>query len=145
MKKCIYLIMHLSLFILLEIFLGNVLGYLITVNDTTPEGFAIFDGSVLNSKQPFRKYYMNVEKSASFVEKLIYVNAYTGIVYLKQSLSCDGIYYPNIFTLYIDSTSNGIYEYVSIPLKIYIQGCEDNNVSSGNTSYNFLIKYVKTK
>lgn len=45
-------------------------------------------------------------------------------VVLRQHLICDGIYYPNLFTLYIDSTSNHLraIEYYSLPLRILIVG-----------------------
>jgi cadherin EGF LAG seven-pass G-type receptor 1 len=43
-------------------------------------------------------------------------------------LECDGLFYPNLFTLYIDSTANetcGV-DYYSLPLRIFITGeqCE---------------------
>lgn len=116
---------------LLCLVLSTVNGYLIIVSNATEPDTQIFDGMLLNFKEPSRKYYMNVDKSASFVEKLVQVNPFTGAVTLKRYLACDGIEYPNIFTLYIDSSSNEIYEYVSIPLKVYIRGCESGGRIKG--------------
>lgn len=116
---------------LLWLSIASAFGYLIIVTDTDPPGSEIFDGGLLNYKQPSRKYYMNIDKSASFVEKLLEVNSSTGAVTLREYLSCDGFKYPNIFTLYVDSSSSGIYEYVSVPLKVYVHGCESADKSEG--------------
>ena len=106
--------------------------YLIILNGTTPQESVIFNGALSVFKQPLRKYFMNVDKSASFVERLLRVNASTGAVHLKQSLSCDRSLYPNVFTMYIDSSSSGIYEYISVPLKVYVQGCEVGLYDTGS-------------
>lgn len=118
--------------VLLAIFtVPNTIGYLVIVNHETNPDTRIFDGMLLNYKEPTRKYYMNVDKSASFVEKLVQVNSSTGSVTLKRRLACDGVEYPNVFTMYIDSICNDIYEYVSIPLKVYIHGCESRGKPKG--------------
>lgn len=105
--------------------------YLIILNNSIPEESVIFDGSLSVFKQPLRRYFMNVNKSASFVEKSLYVNASTGEVLLKRSLPCDRSLLPNVFTVYIDSFSSGIYEYVSVPLKVYVHGCENESNDAG--------------
>jgi cadherin EGF LAG seven-pass G-type receptor 1 len=39
-------------------------------------------------------------------------------------LECNGLFYPNLFTLYVDSTSNETHgvDYYSLPLRIFITG-----------------------
>ena len=101
--------------------------YFIVLNQTISRESIIFDGSLSTFKQPLRRYFMNVDKSASFVKRLLHVNASTGAIQQKESFSCDRSLYPKVFTLYIDSSSSCIYEYVSVPLKVYIQGCEDES------------------
>lgn len=124
--------------LLLLVLLVKAFGYLIIVSNTEPPDTVIFDGALSTFKFPDRKYFMNVEKSASFLEKLIYVNSSTGNVYLKQSLSCDRLEYPNVFTFYIDSSATGVYEYISIPLKVYVQGCEPKG-ERGEIKFNIII------
>ncbi|XP_065199574.1 protocadherin-like wing polarity protein stan [Planococcus citri] len=133
-----------SVLVILSI-VPNIIGYLIIVNHDSNPDTEIFDGTLSNYKEPTRKYYMNVDKSASFVEKLVQVNSSTGSVTLKRRLACDGIEYPNVFTLYIDSTCNDIYEYVSIPLKVYIHGCETRGKIKETSSDYFSTKISALK
>lgn len=123
-----------ALISLLSLLWSTAFGYLIIVSFDTKPGSQIFDGSLVNYEDPIRKYSMNFDKSAAFVEKLMGVNSSNGVVTLKKSLACDGIEYPNVFTLYIDSYSNGNYEYISIPLKIYVRGCESKGREKGMVS-----------
>jgi cadherin EGF LAG seven-pass G-type receptor 1 len=50
-------------------------------------------------------------------------------------LECDGLFYPNLFTLYVDSTANETYgvDYYSLPLRIFVTGeqCEKDDPESG--------------
>ena len=75
-----------------------------------------------------RHYKINTHRSAGFVHRLLHVDSGSGQVILKRHLECDGLFYPNLFTLYIDSTSNetrGV-DYYSLPLRIFVTGkqCE---------------------
>lgn len=126
--------MHLFRLVFLVNLLPTFYSYLVTVSDSISPDTAIFNGTLNHFKQPVRKYFMNIEKSASFVEKLVYVNSSTGDVFLSEQLSCDRSEYPNVFTLYIDSTSSGIYEYISVPLRIYVPGCEYDSLDEGNAN-----------
>lgn len=125
-NKSAFIVMHSFVLSVILLFVLSVkaFGYLIIVDNTVPADTVIFNGTLSSFRHPDRKYFMNVEKSASFVEKLVYVNSSTGTVHLKQPLSCDGLEYPNVFTFFIDSSSAGIYEYISVPLKVYVHGCE---------------------
>jgi hypothetical protein len=71
-----------------------------------------------------RHYKISAHRSASFVHRLLHVDPGSGQVILKRHLECDGLFYPNLFTLYVDSTSNetrGV-DYYSLPLRIFIAG-----------------------
>lgn len=110
-------------------FLHVSLGYLIIVDESTPENSIIFNASVskLGSE---RLYRINAHRSADFVHKLLHIDAKDGTVKLKRKLHCDGIVYPNLFTFYIDSTSNHLrsVNYYSPPLRIFVNGehCNDD-------------------
>jgi cadherin EGF LAG seven-pass G-type receptor 1 len=116
-------------FIILLSFINVSLGYLIIVDESTPENSIIFNASVkqLGSE---RQYKINTHKSADFVHKLLHIDAKDGTVRLKKQLHCDGIFYPNLFTFYIDSTSNHLrsVNYYSPPLRIFVNGehCNDD-------------------
>lgn len=102
--------------------------YLLILNTKDSPGLVIFDaGIVLKPGQSPRRYVMNFHRSASFVKHLLHVDHYTGSVVLKQWLECDGIRYPHLFTVYIDSLSNSTLNYISFPIRILIQSCEDND------------------
>lgn len=104
-------------------------GYLIIVNEDTPPDTAIFNASVYKLGSE-RHYKINTHKSAFFVHHLIKVDPKDGQIRLKKPLKCDGIFYPNLFTFYIDSTSNHLrsIDYYSLPLRILIAGnkCNDD-------------------
>lgn len=111
-------------------FLSSVSGYLLLVDEKQQPGDVIFDASVYRLGE--RTYKINAHRSAPFVENLIQVGAKTGQVTLLEELKCDEVYYPSLFTIHIDSTSNRLREidYYSLPLRIFIVGdacLEENN------------------
>lgn len=107
----------------------NASGYLIVVSDQTPPGTVIFNASVYKLGSE-RLYRINTHKSAQFVHHLLHVDHKDGQIRLKKSLQCDGIFYPNIFTFYVDSTTNRLrsIDYYSLPLRILVSGenCNDD-------------------
>jgi cadherin EGF LAG seven-pass G-type receptor 1 len=100
------------------------LSYLLLLGDNLSPGHQVFDASVYKLGE--RIYSINEERTANFVHHLFHVDSKHGIVQLKKRLRCDGILYPNLFTLYIDSTSNRIrdIDYYSLPLRILITGAD---------------------
>lgn len=107
----------------LAMHIGNSSGYLIIVHEDTPPGAIIFNASVYKLGSE-RHYKINAHKSANFVHHLVAVSHKDGQIQLKKSLQCDGIYYPNLFTFYVDSTSNRLrsIDYYSLPVRIFISG-----------------------
>ncbi|XP_037887303.1 protocadherin-like wing polarity protein stan isoform X2 [Glossina fuscipes] len=101
--------------------------YLIVVYEDTPPGTIIFNASVYKLGSE-RHYKINAHKSAYFVHHLVAVNHKDGQIQLKKSLKCDGIYYPNLFTFYVDSTSNRLrsIDYYSLPIRIFVSGHKCN-------------------
>lgn len=99
--------------------------YLLLVNEHQQPGEIIFNASVYKLGSD-RHYKISVQRSAQFVTSLIHVDPKDGSVYLKKSLKCNSPYYPNLFTVHIDSTSNRIrnIEYYSLPLRIFVIGNE---------------------
>ncbi|XP_037826241.1 protocadherin-like wing polarity protein stan isoform X1 [Lucilia sericata] len=97
--------------------------YLIIVHESTEPGTVIFNASVYKLGSE-RHYKINAHKSAHFVHHLVAVNHKDGQIQLKKSLKCDGIYYPNLFTFYVDSTSNRLrsIDYYSLPIRIFVSG-----------------------
>ena len=78
-----------------------------------------------------RHYKINPHRSAGFVHRILHVHPGSGQVILKRHLECDGLFYPNLFTVYVDSTSNetrGV-DYYSLPLRLFITGkrCEKHD------------------
>lgn len=116
------------LIILSSYVINQCSGYLIIVNDQTQPDTVIFNASVYKLGSD-RHYKINTHKSAHFVRQLIHVDAKDGQVKLKKSLKCDGIFYPNLFTFYIDSTSARLrsIDYYSLPLRIFIAGTNCND------------------
>lgn len=114
--------------LLLFLFIQQMHGYLIIVNELTQPGTVIFNASVYKLGSE-RQYKINVHRSAHFVHHLLHVDAKDGQIKLKKSLKCDGIYYPNLFTFYVDSTSNRLrsIDYYSLPLRIFIAGRDCND------------------
>lgn len=104
-------------------------GYLIVVDEHVQPHSVIFNASIYKLGSE-RHYKINTHKSAYFVHHLIYLNTTNGQVKLKKQLKCDGIYYPSLFTFYIDSTSNRLrsIDYYSLPLRVFISGenCNDD-------------------
>lgn len=108
--------------------LPSASAYLIVVSDTTPPGSVIFNASVYKLGSE-RLYRINTHKSAQFVHHLLHVDHKDGQIRLKKSLQCDGIFYPNIFTFYVDSTTNRLrsIDYYSLPLRILVSGANCND------------------
>uniref|UniRef100_A0A336MVD4 CSON001872 protein n=1 Tax=Culicoides sonorensis TaxID=179676 RepID=A0A336MVD4_CULSO len=109
--------------------LPNLLhGYLLVVNENTEPGTIIFNASVYKLGSD-RHYKINVHRSANFVHHLLKVDHKEGTIVLKKRIYCDGIYYPNLFTFYVDSTSNRLRTigYYSLPLRIFIAGSNCND------------------
>lgn len=110
-------------------FIQSTESYLIVVSETTPPGTIIFNASVYKLGSE-RVYKINAHKSARFVHRLLQVDQKEGQIRLKKSLSCDGVYYPNLFTFFVDSTSSRLrsIDYYSLPLRIFVAGenCNDD-------------------
>lgn len=115
----------------LLLLLRSVSAYLLVVSDTDSPGLVLFDGGTPFYDRPARRYALNTDKSGDFVSKLLRVDHYTGSVILERPLECDGFKYPDVFTFYVDSTSNDTLEYMSIPLRMVIKGCEKNSEFGG--------------
>ncbi|XP_053689361.1 protocadherin-like wing polarity protein stan isoform X2 [Sabethes cyaneus] len=109
-----------------------VCGYMIVVNENDLPGKVIFNASVYKLGSE-RHYRINAHKTAYFVHHLLKVDAQNGQITLKKHMKCDGIHYPNLFTFYVDSTSNRLWsiDYYSLPLRIFISGtnCTDDRVA----------------
>ncbi|XP_022163708.1 protocadherin-like wing polarity protein stan isoform X2 [Myzus persicae] len=116
--------------LLLLVLVQSAFGYLLVVSDTDSPGLVLFDGGTPFYDRPARRYALNPEKSGDFVAKLLRVDHYTGSVILERPLECDGFKYPDVFTFYVDSTSNDTLEYMSVPLRMVIKGCEKNKIDS---------------
>lgn len=102
-------------------------GYLIIVHEDVPAGTVVFNASVYKLGSE-RHYKINAHKSAHFVHHLVAVNHKDGQIQLRKQLKCDGIYYPNLFTFYVDSTSNRLrsIDYYSLPVRIFVTGRDCN-------------------
>ncbi|CAH1153853.1 unnamed protein product [Phaedon cochleariae] len=98
-------------------------GYLLLVDDSQQPGDVIFNASVYRLGSD-RFYKIDEKRSAPFVESLIHVDSRSGKVSLIEGLQCNGLYYPNLFTVHIDSTSTRLkdIDYYSLPLRIFIVG-----------------------
>lgn len=109
-------------------------GYLIVVSDQTPAGSVIFNASVYKLGSE-RLYKINAHKSAQFVHHLLHVDHKDGQIRLKKQLQCDGIFYPSIFTFYVDSTTNRLrsIDYYSLPLRILVSGANCNDELQNRT------------
>ncbi|XP_054089368.1 protocadherin-like wing polarity protein stan isoform X2 [Zeugodacus cucurbitae] len=102
-------------------------GYLIIVHEDVPAGTVVFNASVYKLGSE-RHYKINAHKSAHFVHHLVAVNHKDGQIQLRKQLKCDGIYYPNLFTFYVDSTSTRLrsIDYYSLPVRIFVTGRDCN-------------------
>lgn len=123
----------LTIFVVLGI-VQQTNGYLIVVSDQTPAGTVIFNASVYKLGSE-RLYKINAHKSAQFVHHLLHVDHKDGQIRLKKQLQCDGIFYPNIFTFYVDSTTNRLrsIDYYSLPLRILVSGENCNDETQNRT------------
>ena len=103
-----------------------VQGYFVVVPSATPVGATIFDASLSGA----RHYRIDPKRSPSFVQRLVSVTPRSGQLVVKQSLRCDGLYYPNPFLLHIDSWTDSEHhvDYSSLAVRVYIVGpsCEDS-------------------
>ncbi|XP_060527638.1 protocadherin-like wing polarity protein stan isoform X2 [Cylas formicarius] len=103
--------------------------YLLLVDqESVQAGDLLFNVSVKHSGSD-RYYELDTRRSAPFVQSLINVDRKSGHISLQQRLQCDGIFYPNLFTIFINSFSKRLkdLEYYSLPLRIFITGkdCSD--------------------
>lgn len=105
-------------------------GYMIIASEDDEPGKILFNSSVYKLGSE-RQYKINAHKSAHYVHHLLRVDPDNGQVSLKRKLKCDGIYYPTLFTFYVDSTSNRLrsIDYYSLPIRIFIVGrnCSDED------------------
>ncbi|KAG5887443.1 hypothetical protein JTB14_003294 [Gonioctena quinquepunctata] len=110
--------------------------YLLLVDDTQQPGDVIFNASVYRLGSD-RFYKINDKRSAPFVESLVHVDSKTGQISLIEGLQCNGLYYPNLFTIHIDSTSNRLrdIDYYSLPLRIFIIGKDCSDHTEENLEY----------
>ncbi|XP_013177867.1 PREDICTED: protocadherin-like wing polarity protein stan isoform X1 [Papilio xuthus] len=97
--------------------------YLILVPDTAPPGHLVLDAAVYKLGSE-RTYTIDVHRTANFVHHVLRVNRTSGLVTLRKRLRCDGVLYPNLFTFYVDSTSERIrdIDYYSLPIRILVTG-----------------------
>nr|XP_022918571.1 protocadherin-like wing polarity protein stan isoform X2 [Onthophagus taurus] len=118
--------------------------YLLLIDETQQPGEIVFNSSVYKLGSD-RLYHINDDRSAPFVRNLLEVDEKNGQVSLLKSVECDSPYYPNLFTLYIDSTSNRIrsIDYYSLPLRVIIigNGCERRRRRSYDDEFNIFQKY----
>ncbi|GBP48920.1 Protocadherin-like wing polarity protein stan [Eumeta japonica] len=107
----------------LLLLLAAARAYLILVPDTAPPGHVVLDASVYKLGSE-RTYTIDVHRTANFVHHVLRVNRTTGLVTTRKRLRCDGINYPNLFTFYVDSTSERIrdIDYYSLPIRILVVG-----------------------
>lgn len=103
-------------------------GYLVIVDERAEPGTIIFNASVYKLGSD-RHYKLNTHRSAHFVHHLLRVDPEGGQIALRKSLKCDGIYYPNLFTFYVDSTSNKLrsIDYYSLPVRVFVAGRQCND------------------
>lgn len=113
--------------VLAALALSTVHSYLIIVPDTAPPGHIVLDAAVYKLGSE-RTYTIDVHRTANFVHHILRVNRTSGLVTLRKRLRCDGVFYPNLFTFYVDSTSERIrdIDYYSLPIRILVAG-EDCN------------------
>lgn len=97
--------------------------YLIIIPDTAPAGHVVLDSAVYKLGSE-RTYTIDVHRTANFVHHILRVNRTSGLVTLRKRLRCDGVLYPNLFTFYVDSTSERIrdIDYYSLPIRILVSG-----------------------
>ncbi|RZF39681.1 hypothetical protein LSTR_LSTR015378 [Laodelphax striatellus] len=127
---CVYMHHNRFLFVVLGVnfvFFSYCTAYLLVLTDNDSPGKVIFNASTSQPSKIPRVYSLNTHKSAPAVKQLFEVDSASGVVTLRKKLQCDGVRYPNLFTIYVDSLSNATLDYISFPLRILIHGCEDLN------------------
>lgn len=100
-------------------------GYLLIATEDDPPGHVLFNAS-LGGRGP-RVYSINHHRSAAFVHRLLRVDAASGRISLRHFLDCTAVYYPNLFTLHVDSVAPAdSVDYYSLPLRVFVSGrrCE---------------------
>lgn len=97
--------------------------YLVLVPDSARPGHVVLDAAVYKLGSE-RTYSIDVHRTANFVHHILRVNRTTGLVTLRKRLRCDGVMYPNLFTFYVDSTSERIRDinYYSLPIRVLVTG-----------------------
>lgn len=103
--------------------LATTRAYLVLVPDSASPGDVVLDAAVYKLGSE-RTYTIDVHRTANFVHHILRVNRTTGLVTLRKRLRCDGILYPNLFTFYVDSTSERIrdIDYYSLPIRVLVTG-----------------------
>ena len=110
--------------------------YLLIATEDDPPGHVLFNASLggRDLLHP-RTYSINNHRSAAFVHRLLRVDPATGRVTLRHYLDCTAVYYPNLFTLHVDSVGSALglldlapdpVDYYSLPLRVFVSGrrCE---------------------
>ncbi|XP_052128982.1 protocadherin-like wing polarity protein stan isoform X1 [Frankliniella occidentalis] len=99
--------------------------YLLIATEDDPPGHVLFNASL--GGRGARTYSINNHRSASFVHRLLRVDPDSGRISLRHFLDCTAVYYPNLFTLHVDSTALADpVDYYSLPLRVFVSGrrCE---------------------
>ncbi|KAL3270161.1 hypothetical protein HHI36_009218 [Cryptolaemus montrouzieri] len=127
---------RLTTLLLFLLYFEETFGYFLLVDDTLKPGNVIFNSSVYRLGSD-RHYELNTKKSAPFVGSLINIDNKTGELKLKESLTCEELYYPNLFTIHIDSTSKRLtdIDYYSLPLRIFIIGDDCDHFEEEDDEY----------
>ncbi|XP_050681661.1 protocadherin-like wing polarity protein stan isoform X2 [Leptidea sinapis] len=109
--------------VLAALTLSTAQTYLILVPVNAPVGYVVLDSAVYKLGSE-RTYTIDVHRTANFVHHILRVNRTSGLVTLRKRLRCDGVLYPNLFTFYVDSTSERIrdIDYYSLPIRILVIG-----------------------
>lgn len=123
---------HLLIYFYISLLFPHTWAYLLLVRENHQPGDVIFNASVYKLGSE-RHYHINTQRSASFVNDLVEIDSKTGIVRLKDSLRCDNLYYPSLFTIHVESTSNRLrdIDYYNLPLRVFIVG-DDCNKEQGD-------------
>ncbi|CAH1976698.1 unnamed protein product [Acanthoscelides obtectus] len=108
-------------------------GYLVAVDTNRQPGELIFEAAVVEG---FRQYRLDERRSPPYVKSLVQVHPRVGRLTLLEGLHCDNLYYPDTFTVYVESVSDrlGKPEYYSMPIKVIVIGknCDNNDVEQNN-------------
>lgn len=109
--------------LLFIVYITQTTSYLLLVSENEKPGTIIFNASVYKLGSE-RHYHISSRRSATFVASLFEVNVKEGVVTLKERLRCGSPFYPRLFTLHVESTSDrlGDIDYYNLPLKIFIVG-----------------------